>query len=166
MTDSSRQTASSKLSEAEFLRLEAEKAKAAIALSLRNAKTALEDNVDPRAITRRHPWLALASAALAGFVTASVVFPSKEDQEIHRLERIRLAMNPDPPAPASMDSNGAAKKNPPKHSIGEIILHELIQVLKPVLMTAITSSIKSGANPPPSSPPPMEAPSQGPDEFP
>jgi hypothetical protein len=149
----------SKLSESEFLRLEAEKAKAAIAESLTGAKEALADNVDPRAMTRRHPWLALGTAAIAGFVAVAVAVPSKEERELRHLERLHRAMHPIPPTPPPANTNGTAGKPTEKRSIGATILHELIQMIRPVLTAAITASIRAGANPPP----PADSPQEGPD---
>jgi hypothetical protein len=149
------------LSEDDFLRLQAEKAKAEITESLQRAKAALKNNADPRELTRRHPWLAIGSAAVVGFAAAVAAIPSKEEQELRRLERIRRAMNPEPAPPKATgaETNGQDAKAVAKPTFVQTLLHELIQILKPILMTAITASIKSGvhpapANPPPASPPP------------
>ena len=165
MSDTTRSAGKTKLSEAEFLRLEGEKAKAEIVSSLERAKAALTNNVDPRELTRRHPWIAIGSAAVAGFVAAAVAVPSKEEQELRRLERMQRAMNPPPPAPpstAAAETNGNAKPET-GHSIGATILHELIQLVRPILLTAITASVEGVVHrtPPPTAPPTG---SQGPDK--
>jgi hypothetical protein len=149
MSDTTQQTSRARLTESEFLRLQAENAKAAIAESLGDAKDVLTNNVDPREVTRRHPLLALGAAAVASFVAVVVAVPSKEERELRHIERLHRAMHPNPPASPAKETNGAANKPVEKRSIGATLLHELIQLIKPVLIAAITASIKAGANPPP-----------------
>jgi hypothetical protein len=155
MADQSNASVETVSSEDDFLRLQAEKAKAEIADALHRAKAALKNNADPRELTRRHPWIAIASAVAVGFAAAAAAIPSKQELELRRLERIRQALNPKPPEPASAETNGSAKKTDAKPSLAHTLIHELIQLLKPILMTAITASIKSGVNPPP---PPAQTP--------
>jgi hypothetical protein len=149
----------SKLSESEFLRLQAEQAKVNVQRALNDAKAALAKGIDPRPVARKHPWISIASAAVAGFVAAVVAIPSKEEMEVRRAERLRRAMNPDPPRPPAAATNGKDQKAAEKISLGALLVKELIQLIRPVLMAAITASVKAGANPPvASNPPPPEPP--------
>jgi hypothetical protein len=150
----------SKLTESEFLQLQADQAKAQIHQALNDAKAALTGSVDPRELTRKHPWISIVSAAAAGFVAAAVVIPSKQELELRRLERVRRAMNPQPTAPPPA-ANGVDHSHAEKPSWVAMLFKEIIQIVRPILLAAITANIKSGANQPPADP---AAPgTQGPD---
>jgi hypothetical protein len=137
-------------SESEFLRLEAENARLAITESLKKAKAALAGSVDPRVPVRKHPLIAVGTAAVTGFVATVVMMPSKEERELRKLERLRRAMNPEPPKPAPVDGkppiNGAAHPEQPK-PIWMAILKEVIAFAKPILLAQITSQLKREAVP-------------------
>lgn len=138
-----------KLSEAEFLRREAERSKKAAAQALNNARAALVGKVDPRRITRRHPLIAILSAVVGGFVAATLAIPSREEEELRRLQRLHEAMNPPPPPP---NGNGAAgqPQQAAKPTIWATLVHEMITLIKPILLATITAGIKSAhAAPPP-----------------
>jgi hypothetical protein len=139
------------ISEDEYLRRQAEEAKAAVAKALLQAKQALAGSVDPSALTRKHPWLAIGSAVAAGFAAAAAAIPSKEQQRLRRAEKLRQAMHPDPPAAAAAGNGKTGEAKPPQ-PFAQVLLHEAIQLVKPVLIAAITASIK-GSEPP--SPPPV-----------
>jgi hypothetical protein len=134
------------MTESEFLKLQAQEAKAKISQSLKLAQEALGRSVDPRPLTRQHPWIAIASATVAGFTAAVLAVPSKQEAELRRLERLHRATHPQPP-PAPQ-SNGNHNPEPEKPSLGAILLKELIAIVKPILLAAITAGIKAGANPP------------------
>jgi hypothetical protein len=97
--------------------------------------------------------MAIGTAAVAGFAAIVVAVPSKQERELRRLERIREAMNPVPPNP--VETNGSTAKPAEKHSWGAVLLREMIQLIRPVLMTAITAGIKASAHQPthPAAPP-------------
>jgi hypothetical protein len=136
-----------KLSEQEFLKLEAELAKRAAAEALLNAKAALATKVDPRKIARKHPILSLIGAVVGGFVAAAVAVPLKEEQELRRLRRLHEAMHP--PAPAVVHTNGHTAEPKPveKPTLWVTIIHELIALIKPILLATITAGIKSASAP-------------------
>ena len=146
------------IDESEFLAAQAEKAKIAAIAALQQAKNdvkdAIQQNLDLRPTVRNHPMVAVGSATVAGFVAALLAVPSKEEQELRRLERIHRAMNPPPPSAASSNGDGKSNGQPaPPHSIWSSIIHEIVQLIRPILLTAITTGIKSATNPaPPVSP--------------
>lgn len=137
------------LSESEFLRLEAEKAKLAVSQSLLKAKAALGNSVDPRATARKHPLIAIGAAAAAGFVATVLMIPSKEERELRHLERLRRAMNPEPPkptpAPESQPSGNGAAHAEEKKPLWMTILREAIAFAKPILLAQITTHLKREA---------------------
>jgi ElaB/YqjD/DUF883 family membrane-anchored ribosome-binding protein len=133
------------LSESEFLRVEAEDARAAATRAIANAQAALVGAVDPRNVTKAHPFIAVGSAAAVGFFAALLTIPSKQEQALRRIEKLHRATHPTPPAPPK-DSNGAVK--PPAQSFWMILLKEAIAVLKPILIASITAGLNNPANPP------------------
>ncbi len=142
---------SARLGESEFLRVEAEQAKAAVKRALEDAKTALTGAVDPRELTRSHPFVALGSAVVAGFVAAAVAIPSKEQQALRRIEKLQRAMHPSPPPSNGSGATGngsTTETKPPAPSFLAMIVKEIIAVLKPILIAAITANL----NPPPAPP--------------
>jgi hypothetical protein len=138
----------SKLSEQEFLRLEAELARRAAAEALLNAKVALGATMDPRKLARKHPIVSLIGAIVGGFVAAAVTVPSKEEQELRRLRRLHEAMHPPaPPVAPHVNGNGAETKPAEKPTLWATILHEVIALIKPILLATITAGIKSASAP-------------------
>src|SRR6185436_20274073 len=75
-------------SESAFLTEQSEKAKAAISGAVDQLKTDLAKAADPRLWTKEYPWASVAAAAVGGFIAASMVVPSKEQQALKRLEKI------------------------------------------------------------------------------
>ena len=65
------------LPEAQYLREQAANAKAALTQTLTEARQALVAGLRPGEWAGRHPWVALGGAAVAGFVAASQLIPSK-----------------------------------------------------------------------------------------
>jgi hypothetical protein len=109
--------------------------------ALRRAAESLGESVDPRQLTKKHPFLTVTSAVVAGFAAAVVAIPSKQEQELRRLEKIRRAMNPEP-APKPADTNGSSKG--PAAAAGPwwlSIIHEVIQLARPMLTAAITAQL-------------------------
>jgi hypothetical protein len=137
-------------SEAEYLRQQADDARAALVGSLHRAKMAAAGKVDPRKLTRSHPVIAVGSAVLAGFVAAMVTVPSKQQQELRRLAKIHNALHPEPAAAGN--GHGSAGGSPrgsaakPSTSLWTTIIHELAIILKPILMAAVTAQLESRSN--------------------
>jgi hypothetical protein len=139
------------VSESEFLRIEAEKAKLALAASLKKAKAAIGNSVDPRAAARRHPLVTIGTAAIAGFVTTVAMVPSKQERELRYFERLRRAMNPEPPKSPPVEAKHSGNGAPPveKKPFWMVVLKEVIAFAKPILLAQITSHLKAEAVPRP-----------------
>ncbi len=123
--------------ENDYLQQQADEAKAAIGNALREAKTALSQGMDPSEWTRKHPLIAVGSALAAGFAAAVVTISTKEQQELERLKEINQALHPEPAVSA-------------KPGFWSGLIREAIQMIRPVLTTALMASLKS---PPPSQKP-------------
>jgi len=151
MSVSTKSATESKVSESDFLRQEAENAKLRMGAALNQAKEAMVGKVDPHKLTRKHPILSILTAVIGGFVAALLAIPSREEQELRRLERLHRATHPAPPP--SQTSNGKSENPAPaeKRSIGAVIVHEIIGMIKPILLATITAGIKSATTPPPAS---------------
>jgi len=149
-TDAEKEQAK-KAVEADFLTRQADDAKAAIASALADAKAALAEGVDPREWTRRYPMVAIGSAVAAGFVAAVLTIPSKEQQELKKLEKIRRAMHPEVDAvkdkakAAVADAAEEAKAQAGKHSFWSTILREAVHMIRPVLISAMTAGLGAKA---------------------
>src|SRR5215469_9916187 len=74
-----------KLSESQFLAQQAEMARQAMTRSLSEIKTRLGQGADPRAWAKEFPWITVGAPAVAGFVAASTLIPSKDQQALKRL---------------------------------------------------------------------------------
>ena len=101
----------------------------------------LGQGIDPLAWTKQHPWMALGAAAAAGFVATTTIVPSREQQALKKLAAIERALKPPPER-----SNGDSKHE--KGGLLGTILHEAIGVLRPVLMSLITTNLGGGMQPP------------------
>ena len=129
----------------------------------------LRDGVDPKAWTKEHPWAMVAGAAVAGFAAAAAFVPSKEDQALRRLIAMERALMPKAqPAPAADGHHpgggeDAGAKDFAKGRTGLMgaITRQLLEAIKPALMSALTAGItakaaapdpQNQAPPPPSDP--------------
>jgi hypothetical protein len=131
--------------ENEFLQEQADEAKAAIGNALSEAKSALATGMDPKAWTRKYPLIAVGSALVAGFAAAAVTISSKEERELAHLRKVHEAMHPEP-APAA--SAGV------KPGFWSSVIREAVEMIRPVLTTALLASFKGPpSNQQPSSPP-------------
>ncbi len=144
-----------------FLREQAEDAKAALLQGVNDLKAALAGTLDPRQLPRRYPFITVGAVAVAGFAAALIAIPSREEQELRRLERIRRAMypEPDPPKAAARDGQPDGEK-PVKPPLWMTLLKEGIQAARPILISLVTASLKArqeAANPPPPTDPPYGA---------
>lgn len=80
------------MSESDYLAREAARAKTAFVRALTGAKIDLGRGIDPRAWTEQHPWISLAAASVAGFVTATALVPSKEQQVLKKLATLEKSL--------------------------------------------------------------------------
>ena len=148
------------MGEAEYLAQQAEKAQKAIAASLADLKSDLVHEVDLRIWMQSHPWMTLASAAVAGFAAAATVVPSKEQQALRKLHAIEKAIH-SAHNKAAAEGNGSTA---PKHDggIAGLILRELVTAIKPALLALLTARM-APPSPPPEQPDPAPDASTGSD---
>lgn len=107
--------------------------------------------VDPRAWTASHPWIALATAAVGGFVAATQFVPSKDEQLLKKLEQIREAVMPEitkktqtererEAAAEQLDNDGKPQKQKGR-GFFSVIGTELVKYLAPALSSALSAAI-------------------------
>ena len=126
------------------LELEADDAMAAMKKVLSDMGKTAAEGLDPHKLTAAHPLIAMGAAAVAGFAGAAVAIPAKKTEEQKRLERIEQAVR------AQAVATGAAISDTADH--GRSMLGNLMvkgfNMLKPTLVTALTSAIaaKAGAS--------------------
>jgi hypothetical protein len=154
------------VTESDFLDQQARVAKAAISAALADAKAALAEGVDPATWARRYPVVAIGSALVAGFAAALVAIPSKQQQELARIEKIARALHPTPEKPASPPkqekAEGAAAASSP---IWMTIVKEALAFARPLLAALASSHLGSpppapengDGQAPPVTPPPAAA---------
>jgi len=143
------------LSESEYLDKQATAAKEAIAATVSDLKNRLGETVDVRLWTRQHPWLMLASAAVAGFASASTLVPSKEQQALRKLASIEEALREPRHEEKHRDgeNDGANGKSKDHGGIIGTLIREAIAAVRPLLVTFLTSSLNSRMPPSPQTDP-------------
>lgn len=150
----SKHTQTANLNEGQFLAHQEELARRAIARTWEQITAGLAQGANPVEWAREYPWTAMGAAALAGFLAAASLVPSKEEQALKKLTALERALHPptERPAPQSDKDRGT------RGLLGEIIL-EAIRTLRPVLVSAITASMAGpdSASGPGSSDPPDPA---------
>jgi hypothetical protein len=134
-----------KLSEAEYLAQQAETARLALMHAWQQVKVRLGQGVAPVEWAKEYPWITVGAAAVAGFVATAALVPSKEEQALKKLAAIERALNPAPPH-APEHSNGDSQK--PASGLMSTILHEVMNVAKPVLLSMMSASMGGAAQPP------------------
>ena len=140
-------------SEADFLTLQQEHAKAAIGRAVSQLKDALAGGVDPRPWMKQYPWATLGASAVAGFVAASVLVPSKEQQALKKLAAIEKALNPPPPRRREPDDDvgsvdgkaGSQDYKSGRRGMLTAIMGELIGAIKPAVISLLTSGVTASA---------------------
>lgn len=101
----------------------------------------LQAGADPKRLTREHPWIAVGTAAVAGFVGAMVAVPSKEDAALKRLARIERALN------SHSSANGIKEEAEVDHAstLRKFALR-MFKMIKPTLLASITSALTAKAS--------------------
>lgn len=151
--DNRRQPLHPESSEADFLTLQQEHAKAAIGRAFSELKGALAGGVDPRPLMKNYPWATLGASAVAGFVAASMLIPSKEQQALNKLAAIEKALNPPRPRRASDEDGdmsvdgkaGATDYKSGRSGLLTAIMGEVIGAVKPALISLLTSGVTASA---------------------
>ncbi|MGH7215534.1 MAG: hypothetical protein ACREIT_12280 [Tepidisphaeraceae bacterium] len=141
-----RDEAGKKLTEATFLTEQAANAKAAIAQTIDEIKAHLAHGVDPKALTRDYPWVAVGAAAIAGFTAATMIVPSREEQALKRLAALEKALHPQtsPPSPGA-GTDSAAQYQAGHTSFWGGVARELFGAVKPALLSMLTAGIAGAA---------------------
>ena len=142
-------------SEADFLTLQQEHAKAAIARVMSDLKGALAEGADPRAWMQQYPWATMGAAAVAGFVATTMLVPSREQQALKKLAEIERALNPEPRRraererddhPDSVDGKGGADDyKAGRQSFMTALMGEAIKAVRPALISLLTAGVTAKA---------------------
>jgi hypothetical protein len=136
-------------SEADFLTLQQEHAKAAIGRVVGEMKTALAEGANPVEWAKQYPWATLGASAVAGFVAATMLIPSREQQALKKLAEIERALNPEPRRRAERDEHpdsvdgkaGADGYQSGKQSFMTALLGEAIKAVRPALISLLTAGV-------------------------
>ena len=152
-------------SEADYLTLQQEHAKAAIGRVVGELKQALAEGANPAQWMQQYPWATLGVSAVAGFVATTMLVPSREQQALKKLAEIEKALNPQPRRraererdehPDSIDGKaGADDYKAGKQSFMTALLGEAIKAVRPALVSLLTAGVTAKATKP--SPEEMQA---------
>jgi hypothetical protein len=126
------------LSEAQFLQQQAELAKAAIARTFKRFTEELGQGANPVEWAREYPWISVGAAAVAGFVAANMLIPSKEDQALKKLAKLERALSPPPPP---LIDAATPDKEPAKHGVLYGLLNQTLKAIQPAIISAITAHV-------------------------
>lgn len=142
-------------SEADFLTMQQEYAKAAIGRAVGDLKEALAQGVDPRLWAKQYPWATLGVSAIAGFAATAMLVPSREQQALKKLAEIERALNPEPRRraererdehPDSVDGKaGADDYKAGRQSFMTALLGEAIKAVRPALISLLTAGVTAKA---------------------
>ncbi|HWE05025.1 MAG TPA: hypothetical protein VG326_21635 [Tepidisphaeraceae bacterium] len=143
---------SAMMSESDYLQQQAQAAKAAIAEAFGELKGDLARGVDPREWMQTHPWITLASAAVAGFAAAAATIPSKEEQALKKLAAIEKAIHGRHGDPSNGHSGDGDKKKEPGGMMA-MVLREVIGAVKPAVIAVLSAHLNPQGSPPPQTDP-------------
>lgn len=142
-------------SEADYLTLQQEHAKAAIARVMNEMKAALAEGANPTQWVHQYPWATLGASAVAGFVAATMLIPSREQQALKKLAEIERALNPEPRRraererdehPDSVDGKaGADDYKSGRQSFTTALMGEAIKAVRPALISLLTAGVTAKA---------------------
>ncbi len=96
----------------------------------------------------------MGAAAVAGFVAANVLIPSKEDQALKKLAALERALHPPPPV---VDA-GTTDKDPARHGVVYGLFNQALKAIQPAIISAITAHVAKDDKPSngqPQQPPPQ-----------
>lgn len=118
-------------------------------------KARLGQGADPRMWAKEYPWMTIGAAAVAGFLTAYTLVPSKEEQALKKLSKIERALNAAPVHPTPVNGDGNKKQ---EGGMLSTILHEALGVVRPALISLLTANLgnpgaAAGGQPPDASDP-------------
>lgn len=120
----------------------------------------LGQGVTPGEWAKEYPWITVGAAAVAGFVATAALVPSKEEQALKKLAAIERALNPAVPREEDHSNGHGEKKG---SSLMATILHEALNIAKPMLLSLMSASIGGavGANQQPPNDPQQYDPQSG-----
>lgn len=111
--------------------------------ALKDVVARLGQGANPADWAKLYPLATVGASAVAGFVAASLLVPSKEQQALHRLAAIERALNPHPPQPAQVhsptDPSPEAKGYRAPSGFLTLVAREAIGAIKPVLISMLTA---------------------------
>jgi hypothetical protein len=102
-------------------------------------KANLAQGANPVEWAREYPWVSLGVAAAAGFIGTTLVVPSRQQQALAKLAAIETALNP--PKPAATNHEPHDKSPAADHSLGTIIIREVLAIIRPVILSLLTAGI-------------------------
>jgi hypothetical protein len=98
----------------------------------------LGQGANPVEWAREYPWASVGAAAVAGFVAANVLIPSKEDQALKKLARLERALSSPPPP---VIDGSTPDKDPAKHGVLYGLLNQALKAVQPAIISAITAHV-------------------------
>lgn len=132
--------AETKLTEAEFLAQQADEARAALSRAMNDLKLKIGQGVDPRLWLQDYPWMTMGAAAAAGFVAATAVVPSKEQQALKKLAEIERALHE--PKDRAAQTNGK-ENHKANGSLASVVLREVFGLLKPIISSVLAGVLQA-----------------------
>ena len=96
---------------------------------------------DPRAWMQVHPWMTLASSAVAGFVATAAVVPSKEQQALNRLRKLEESLERAEHPERFPDEKSAAKAKAGGGGIRGLVY----RVIQPMIVSTLTGFLSGKA---------------------
>jgi hypothetical protein len=128
-------------SEAAYLHEQAANAKTAFTQTLGEIAGGLGTGISPAKWTEEHPWMMIASAAVAGFAAAYVAVPSEEQSTKKRLRNLEAALQ-QPPEEKHHAENGTKTE---KRGLLAILIAELIRAASGIIGSLLKASMASPA---------------------
>jgi len=137
-------------SEADFLTLQQEHAKAAIGRVVGQMKSALAEGANPVEWAKQYPWVTLGASTVAGFVATALLVPSREQQALNKLAAIERALNPQPKqrereSRPNGDDDSAKSYKHGGNSFLTLIAREVIGAIRPALISLLTAGVTAKA---------------------
>ena len=111
----------------------------------------LGEGANPVEWAKRYPWASVGASAVAGFVAASLLIPSKEQQALARLAAIERALNPAPPKKEqpevsdSVNGDSSAKQHRASTGLLTLLAREAIGAVKPAIISLLTAGVTAKA---------------------
>lgn len=147
------------VTEHQLLENEAAKARSAILRTLDALRADVQAGLDPRAITAKHPIVALAASAAAGFAAASVVVPAKGDHVAERLSRFQSFLKSHLPSDGhasranhdahnGSDTTQRENKREENSSLLITVVKEGFKLARPAILSALAAAVTAKVTPP------------------